>query len=226
MNWRLHHRAETVSTNLDARQGLPGDVFTADFQTAGRGRLDHKWLSPPGENLMMSVVLPVEGLAPDHVSTLPLVVGLSVAETLGGRIKWPNDVLVDGRKLAGILCERHGDRVVAGIGVNVGQRTFSPEIAARATSLAVLGREMPVSVVRDRILAALGRNFPFWRDHGFGAVHPLVAALDELKGRPVSVRQADDDATPVSGICGGIRPDGTLDVAGVPVYAGEAHVAF
>ena len=78
MTWRIHHRDVTASTNLDARAGFPGDVFTADEQTAGRGRLDHAWHSAPGANLMFSAVLDVSGLAPDAVATLPLVVGLAV----------------------------------------------------------------------------------------------------------------------------------------------------
>ena len=79
---RIHHKAETASTNLDARSGHHGDVFTADYQTAGRGRLDHKWESPPKTNLMMSAVLSVEGLAPEKVATLPLVVGLAVIKAV------------------------------------------------------------------------------------------------------------------------------------------------
>ena len=157
MTWQIHHKDETESTNLDARAGRHGDVFTADYQTAGRGRLDHKWLSPPGANLMMSAVLSVEGLSPEQVATLPLVVGLAVAKavrrlfvngqdvgrkTEDVKLKWPNDVLVGGKKLAGILCERNGDNVIAGIGINVGQTEFPPEIADRATSLALLSADV------------------------------------------------------------------------------------
>ena len=253
--WRIHHRAETASTNLDARAGTHGDVFTADFQTAGRGRLDHKWLSPPGTNLMMSVVLSVEGLSPEQVSTLPLVAGLAVAEGLspfvarglspsarglsplverglspsaggGALLKWPNDVLVGGRKLAGILCERQGDLVVVGIGVNVGQRDFPSELAGRATSLATLGAgDIPAcSSVRDAILSKLGELYSLWRANGFAAVYPQIVAIDCLRGRELSVRQTDDDARPATGVCGGILPDGSLDVGGVRIYAGEAHV--
>ena len=246
--WRIHHRSETVSTNLDARAGTHGDVFTADFQTAGRGRLDHKWLSPPGTNLMMSVVLSVEDLAPEQVSTLPLVAGLAVAEGLSPfvarglspfarglspaerglspRLKWPNDVLVGGRKLSGILCERQGDLVVVGIGVNVGQVDFPAELAGRATSLAILGAgDIPAcSSVRDAILSKLDELYSLWRANGFVAVYPQIVAIDCLRGRELSVRQTDDDARPVTGVCGGILPDGSLDVGGVRIYAGEAHV--
>ena len=238
MNWRIHHRAETVSTNLDARAGAPGDVYTADYQTAGRGRLDHKWLSPPGTNLMMSVVLSVGGLSPEQVATLPLVIGLAVARAVSAawqdeascqvRLKWPNDVLANGRKLAGILCERQGDRVIAGIGVNVGQTTFDPEIAGKATSLLVLigssGVCPPVDEVREAVLDQIGALYELWLREGFRSVYPQIVALDCLRGQTLSVLQTDDDVEPVSGLCVGIQPDGSLAVGGRPIYAGEAHI--
>lgn len=238
MNWRIHHKEETASTNLDARDGSHGDVFTADYQTAGRGRLDHRWLSPPGTNLMMSVVLSVEGLSPEHVSTIPLVAGLSVAKALDRtvaeisscQLKWPNDVLIEGRKIAGILCERNGDNVIAGIGVNVGQTEFDKEIADRATSLALAASDnvsrlpSPVLSVRAAILDELDTWYSLWRSGGFAAVYPEIAAIDFLKGREITVRQTDDDSSPIVGISNGIMPDGSIDVGGVRVYAGEAHV--
>ncbi len=302
MRWRIFHREVTESTNLDARGGVPGDVFTADFQTAGRGRLDHRWLSAPGENLAMSAVLDVggqspqkrglspdnRGLYPEEIATLPLVVGLAVAEALAPFavptrlwLKWPNDVLADGgRKLAGILCERHGDSVIAGIGINVNQAKISPEIEKRAISLVLLRGQSPnngglspvarpnngglspvgngglspvgngglspenkglspenkglspcdgrrgrieVASVRDAVLATLSERVALWRRQGFAAIHPFVATLDCLKGREVSVAQTDCDGSPVSGLCGGIAPDGSLIVAGRRIYAGEAR---
>ena len=234
MTFRIHHRDVTESTNLDAREGVHGDVFTADEQTAGRGRLDHRWLSPPGANLMLSAVLDVADLPPEQIVTLPLAVGLAVhaciARFLPDRpiaLKWPNDVYVSGLKIAGILCERHGDFVVAGIGVNVNQTVFAPEIAARATSLVVAGGpSAPIEVgrVRDVLLEELGSVYDRWRVAGFAALHPRYAAVDWLKGRFIAVRQTDDDAAPLEGVCEGVQSDGTLLVGGVPVYAGEAHV--
>ena len=226
--WRLHRQETTVSTNLDARTGEPGDVFAADFQTAGRGRLGHVWCSPAKANLLMSAVLSTADRPPEEVATLPLVVGLAVVRAVtrfldaGARrerplLKWPNDVLVGGRKLAGILCERHGDRIVAGIGVNVHEQEFPPEIAARA---AFLGAGT-VDEVRERVLDELGMLYETWRMRGFASVHPEIAAVDALKGRYVTVRQTDDDREPVAGVSAGIRPDGSLDVAGRAVYAGE-----
>ena len=231
MTWTIHHKAVTESTNLDARSGKPGDVFTADEQTAGRGRLDHAWLSPPGKNLMLSVVLDVSGIASAEVATLPLVVGLAAATATSllllrqTWIKWPNDVLIYQRKLAGILCERHGDNVIAGVGINVNQKVFAPEIALRATSLLQIdGQERPLEMVQRAFLKTLEPFYENWRQNGFAAIYPLVAACDALKGKQISVLQTDADPTPVSGLCGGIQPDGTLLVGDVPVFAGEAHV--
>lgn len=239
INWKIHHKAKTVSTNLDAREGRPGDVFTADYQTAGRGRLDHKWLSPPRTNLMMSVVMSVEGLSPECVATLPLVVGLAVSKGLSPfargltpRLKWPNDVLIEGRKVAGILCERVGDRVIAGIGVNVKKQVFAEEIADKATSLGNLEGTVSISegvsptipAVREAVLMALAKAYDLWRIGGFAVIYPEVRAIDVLRGQSLSVRQSDDDSQPVRGICGGINEDGSLTVGRVKIYAGEAHV--
>ena len=230
-DWTVHHKAVTESTNLDARDGKPGDVFTADEQTAGRGRLDHTWISEPGKNLMASVVLDVGGIAPQEVATLPLVVGLAAATATSllllrqTWIKWPNDVLIYGRKLAGILCERHGDNVIAGVGINVNQKVFAPEIALRATSLYQIDNtERPLEMVLRAFLKTLAPFYDSWRQDGFAAIHPLVTTCDALKGKRVSVRQTDTDDAPISGLCGGIQRDGTLLVGDTPVFAGEAHV--
>ena len=225
--WTIHSKRATESTNLDARAGRHREVFTADYQTAGRGRLDHKWQSPPGTNLMMSVVLSVAELEPERVATLPLVAGLAVAKALPAdcRLKWPNDVVIDGRKIAGILCERVGDNVIVGVGVNVRQREWPDDLVGRATSLLQeTGREFKIAQVRNAVLGQLGKWYGIWREGGFAAVHPEIAAIDVLRGRAVAVRQADNDPVPVAGVSAGIMSDGSLDVSGVKVYAGEAHV--
>jgi len=234
MKWRIIHKSVTASTNADAHHGKPGDVFTTDFQTAGRGRLDHVWKSCAGKNLMMSAVVDVSGLEPERVATFPLVVGLSVCEavermgqSLQLLLKWPNDVLVGGRKLAGILCERFGDSVIAGVGVNVGEREFPSDIADRATSLSLLlpaGAVPAVDEVRDAVLERLAANLPAWRERGLAAHLPRLAARDCLAGREIAVLRTDGDAEPARGACGGIAEDGSLIVAGERIYAGEAHV--
>lgn len=224
MKFKIHRLKVTDSTNRDAASAAAGEVFVAEEQTAGRGRLDHRWLSAPGENLLMSAVFDVADLPVAEVATFPLVVGLAVREVTGGQIKWPNDVLVNGRKIAGILCERHGDRIVAGIGINVRQRVFAPEIAARTTSLALEGLELSPDEVLNRVLVSLEQYYDIWRADGFASLLPRLEDVDALKGRRVSVRRTDDDDLPAEGLCGGIAEDGSLLVAGERIYAGEAHV--
>lgn len=228
MRWHIIHKAETESTNDDARGGAPWDVYTADWQSAGRGRLDHKWHSRSGENLIMSAVLDVAGLDPAHVATLPLAVGLAVcraAKRLGAasaKIKWPNDILCGEKKLSGILCELNGACAVAGIGMNVASVEFPPEIAGAATSLVLeTGTALSVADARDAVLDELAAIYPVWRRDGFSALHAEISSLDAMRGLDVCVMRTDDDAECVSGVCGGIAPDGTLDVAGEAIWAGS-----
>ena len=229
----IHRLDVTDSTNIAARAGRPGDVFTAERQLAGRGRLDHTWHSAPGANLTFSVVLAASERPPEEVATVPLVVGLATLKALAvllprevkAALKWPNDVLADGRKIAGILCERHGDNIIAGVGVNVNETDFPAEIATRATSLAALaGRQFDRDDVLERLIASIEHWRNRWFSDGFAALHGEFAPFDWLKGRVVSVWQTDSDPAPLKGICGGIAPDGTLDIGGTRVYAGEAHV--
>src|SRR4051794_29509047 len=133
---RLHHRS-IGSTNLRAREladaGAPhGTLVTASEQTAGRGRQGRGWVTPPGTAIAASLVLR------DYDALLPLRAGLAVADVTGpqARVKWPNDVWLDGRKVAGILVEARGWAVL-GIGVNVAldPATLPPDVAEVAGSL-------------------------------------------------------------------------------------------
>lgn len=142
----VFHLTETESTMQDARilagQGYPsGTVAYADFQNAGRGRVEGRtWVSPPKESLLCTVLI---HSAPPPGFTLR--VGLAVARSLDAflpadrktRIKWPNDVLVGGKKIAGILCENDGSVLYVGTGINIGQDSFPADISAKATSLAL-----------------------------------------------------------------------------------------
>lgn len=229
INWRVFQIEETPSTNILAKGGRPGDVFCADFQTAGRGRLDHKWLSTKGKNLMMSVVLDVSGNDPHEVATFPLVVGLAVITALKRyaldlKLKWPNDILASDKKLAGILCERNNDSLIAGIGVNILERSFPAEIAARATSLAILGAKTAICDVRDSILEEISRYYEMWSKDGFRSLWKHFVAIDYLKGREVQIFEQDDALPAAAGICSGIQENGTLLVNNVQIWAGEAHV--
>jgi BirA family transcriptional regulator, biotin operon repressor / biotin---[acetyl-CoA-carboxylase] ligase len=161
--------AETGSTNKDllaaARRGAPeGVVLAAEVQTAGRGRLGRSWVSLPGTALTFSVLLrPVAAPAAGR-GWVPLLTGIAVASALraeagvDARLKWPNDVLVNGAKLAGILAEQAGDAIVIGAGVNIcaGRRDLP---SASATSLALLGARC---TDRQVLLVALLGQLESW----------------------------------------------------------------
>lgn len=226
IKWKIHHKKESVSTNLDALAGKSGDVFTADYQSAGRGRLDHKWESVKGENLMMSAVVAREEASPEKVATLPLVAGVAIAEALkvDSSLKWPNDVWYKNKKLAGVLCERRGDNVIIGIGLNV--NAYPIALKDRSTSLKeILGERQSVIEIRDAILASLSSFYQAWLIRGFDEhLRAIIAKRDYLRGKTVSVRQTDDDSEPIEGVCEGIAEDGSLLVGGERIYAGEAHI--
>jgi BirA family biotin operon repressor/biotin-[acetyl-CoA-carboxylase] ligase len=152
--------AETGSTNADLLQaieaGAPdGTVLVTDHQTAGRGRLDRHWDAPPGANLLVSILF---RSVPEPPIALTRRVGIAAVDAVAAltgrdaRLKWPNDVLLDGRKLAGILAQRSpGGPVVVGLGLNVG---WAPEGAA------ALGPEVRPVAVLTEVLAALDRAAP------------------------------------------------------------------
>jgi BirA family transcriptional regulator, biotin operon repressor / biotin---[acetyl-CoA-carboxylase] ligase len=180
---RLHLRS-TTSTNDRARAlaeaGAPhGALVTAGEQSAGRGRQGRSWSAPPGQALLLSLVLRA---AP---TLLPLAAALAVAEVAGpeARIKWPNDVLLDGRKVAGILAEGrpHEGWVVLGIGLNVALRVDDLAPALRATA-GTLGLEhADLEPTLDRLLAALARALDL-RD---GELLDAYRRRDALRGREV-----------------------------------------
>ncbi len=160
--WReIRVVAATGSTNADllkaAAAGAPeGAVLAAEAQTAGRGRMGRSWLSPPRAALIFSVLLRPAGVPANRRGWVPLLTGVAAVSALrrvasvDAALKWPNDVLVRHKKLAGILVEQSGDAVVAGIGINVSAVPPVPAGTA-ATSLEAEGSAVP----RDRLLAAV-----------------------------------------------------------------------
>jgi BirA family biotin operon repressor/biotin-[acetyl-CoA-carboxylase] ligase len=139
-----------------AREGaLEGVVAVADEQTAGRGRLGRTWVAPPGASLLVSTLLR-PALPPESLALVTMAAGLAciaAVHTLGGvegRLKWPNDVVVDDRKLAGILAEKEGDAVVVGMGCNVHWEEFPDDLAAIATACNLCG-DRPIT--REALLA-------------------------------------------------------------------------
>jgi BirA family biotin operon repressor/biotin-[acetyl-CoA-carboxylase] ligase len=212
--------AETASTNDDAllaaRSGAPhGATFVADHQSAGRGRRGRKWLADPGQALLVSVVLRLE-LEPSALGLLPLSVGLAVREAIADllpdwiapttKVKWPNDVWVGGKKIAGVLAEgrldAHHPAVVAGIGINLGAVELAPDLRGSATSFALLG----VAVTRERVLAGvlscLERRL-LHLSHDRGEIASELRRHDALFGHGVNV-----DGT--SGTAAGIDHAGRL----------------
>ncbi len=198
------HHPEIASTNdraLEwARAGAPhGALVSADLQLAGRGRRGRAWSSAPGEGLTFSVIVRpgALGLA-EGFGALALAVGVGLREALaphlpGLALKWPNDLLHGGKKLAGILCEGRwqagrAEVLVIGVGVNVRQRALQPELEGRATSLALagappLGRAPLLAALLASIEAALG---DFARG-GFAAIRPRYEPHSALHGREVMV---------------------------------------
>lgn len=152
-----------------AREGAAhGTLVLADTQTAGRGRRGRGWISPAGEGIFMSLILRPD-MPPDQVAKLSLLTALATANAiamvtgLDARIKWPNDIVVKGRKVCGMLLEMDAtaDRVesiVAGVGINVHQAQFDSEIAHSASSLDLLaGRRISRSAVVRAFLEAFER---------------------------------------------------------------------
>lgn len=222
----------TGSTNAvlatRARTGTAamGAVLTTDDQRAGRGRRDRRWTTPPRSSIAVSVLLQPGQVPRSAWSWLPLVVGVGVVDALvrvaglDARLKWPNDVLVDGRKVCGVLAEvvetPSGAAVVVGIGVNVSQSVdelADATVAATATSLALAGA---ATTDRDTLLRAIlrsvGLRYDAWleadgsprRSHIGAAYRERCSTI----GRDVRVELPDQTA--LVGAAEGVDDDGRL----------------
>ncbi|MEA2437617.1 MAG: BirA family transcriptional regulator [Thermoleophilaceae bacterium] len=219
----VHHRL-TDSTNARARElaigGAPhGTLVTADEQSAGRGRQGRSWSAAPGEALLMSLL--VRGVRP----LLPLAAAVAVCDALApleASIKWPNDVWIERRKVAGILLEGRPQEgwAVLGIGLNVRTREFPPELRDGATSLALAGGDATVPAVRQALIQELDG----WIEAEDDEVLAAWRARDALRGE--YIRWATGEGT-----AAGISDSGALLVdtsAGgrVELDAGEVHLTL
>lgn len=164
--WQVRRFAEIDSTNRylldEARVGAgAGLVVVADHQTAGRGRFDRRWVAPPGSSLLVSVLLrPVAASvdAQSAVMAAALALAGAVEEVAGlaPALKWPNDLVVGERKLAGLLAERQGDALVVGLGCNVSWESFPGDLALSATACNLeVGRPVDRDALLDEFLARL-----------------------------------------------------------------------
>lgn len=228
--WTLVALDSVGSTNDEAARladagAAEGTVVWAREQTGGRGRRGRHWASPVG-NLYSSTVLRPDCAAP-RATELGFVAALAVADIVPAgrevRVKWPNDVMVDGGKVAGILLESSiaqgglVEHVVAGIGVNVG---FAPQVAEMRYPGAAIGGAVEVAL--EQLTEALAKRLAEWRCHGFGTVRAAWLAKAGPLGVDVDVRLGDEL---VRGRFAGMDREGALllDTANGPrkIISGE-----
>jgi len=215
--WIVQWVDETGSTNADllaaARAGAPaGTALAADHQTAGRGRLGRRWQAPPGSSLLVSLLFHADG--PEGLHRFTQAVGLAAVDAcravarVEATLKWPNDVLVGPRKLAGILAETapisRGIAVVVGIGMNVTWPRAIPDDLAE--TMTALNLERGEAVDREAVLAAMltALDATDW-----AVLHDDYRAALSTLGRHVRVEQVGDV---VEGVAVDVRPDGRLVV--------------
>ena len=242
----LHYFNVTGSTNIDAKryaeEGEPhGTTVVANMQSAGRGRRGRLWQSPAGSAIYMTIMLKPQ-FVPDKASMLTLVMALSVADAivevtgLSAGIKWPNDIVVNKKKVCGILTEMNAELdyiqyVVIGVGINVNNNSpeeFPEEIRKTATSLKIeSGMQISRAALLERVLAYFEKNYNiFTQSLDLSA---LMEAYDaRLLNLNAEVRVLDPKGE-YTGIARGINPAGELLVEKengevVPVYAGEVSV--
>ncbi|MEJ0063669.1 MAG: biotin--[acetyl-CoA-carboxylase] ligase [Alphaproteobacteria bacterium] len=205
LSFRITHKPTTGSTNDDvlasAESGeAEGLVITAATQTGGRGRRGRSWFSPPG-NLYASLLLRPDGTI--DAGLYNFVASLAIAAALRRyldparvRLKWPNDVLVDGAKISGIILESAGTALVVGFGVNIAAHPDPAETRYPATSLAALGFDparMTPAVVLDTILEEFSRYHGMLHAEGFSILHDAWMAQATGIGENMVVKMPDRD---------------------------------
>jgi BirA family biotin operon repressor/biotin-[acetyl-CoA-carboxylase] ligase len=207
------YAARCDSTQTALEEQPEGAVAVCEEQTAGRGRLGRPWTAPRGAAVLCSIVL--EPPAEREPAQLTLVAGLAAAEAveralnLSAQIKWPNDVMVNRRKVAGAIAEASGDgRVIVGIGLNVNQAPGELPADARvapASLYTIDGTRRERAPLLADLIATLEHLYGRWREGGLDALYEGLGARDFLRGRRVFV-----NGTAGTGIA--IRRDGRLEV--------------
>ena len=205
-------QCETTQRMLDSAQP-EGAVAVCEEQLAGRGRMGRRWEAPAGSSVLFSMLLrPPPERRP---AELTLVAGVGVAVVveratgLAAQIKWPNDVMLDRRKVAGGIAELKDGAVVLGIGLNVNQRPgeLPAETRTAAGSLrSVTGREYDRAPILAELLLELEHRYDTWRDGGLDSLYEDLGARDFLRGRRVTVDG-------VAGTAQMITRDGRLEIA-------------
>ncbi|MHB8324537.1 MAG: biotin--[acetyl-CoA-carboxylase] ligase [Candidatus Dormibacteria bacterium] len=238
--YRVRCEARVASTQdlvlAAARAGAPeGLVITADHQTLGRGRAGRRWTDSPGTSLMFSVLWRPAGPS-TRWGTLALTAGLAVAEGIeaaGGPpmvLKWPNDCLTSGRKLAGILVESGfaggPPAAVVGVGCNVAWADVEPGLVEGATALDLEGTPIPITALAAAVLASLHRRYREWIEGGFDPMLAAWVGRCQWLGELVAVNLPGG---PVEGELLGVAPNGALrlrrDGLEIEVPAGDVSPA-
>jgi BirA family transcriptional regulator, biotin operon repressor / biotin---[acetyl-CoA-carboxylase] ligase len=234
--------AQTGSTNADllaeaARAAPEGVVLAAEAQSAGRGRMGRSWVSPPGAALTFSVLLRPAQVPPARWGWVPLLAGVAVARSLQAEarveagLKWPNDVLADSAKLAGILAEQYGGAIVVGAGINVSADRDELPVSG-ATSLALRGAScLDRGRLLARLLTELERWYLAWTgelgDADASGLRAEYRGLCQTLGRQVRVTMPGGRV--VTGVAADVDTEGRLVVRTAdglaPVSAGDVvHV--
>jgi len=195
-----------------------GTVVIAEKQTAGRGRLGRLWQANPNENLTFSIVLRPK-LSAEAVNLIPLYVAVGVARAvehvtkLSVDCKWPNDLLVNGKKFAGILIEgsfkqNAVESVIVGIGINVNQQSFSPDLQSKATSLRLeTNTEIDRRALLSETLASLEELYKTINSNEIQSIITLWLSRSTMINKPISVSQ---EGNVISGIVKGLSKEGAL----------------
>ena len=212
----IHHHDRIGSTSDEARRlaaegAAHGTVVHADEQAAGRGRFGRTWFSPPG-NLYLSILLRLV-LPPARTTELSFLAALAVADTVDAllpkhvrsTLKWPNDVLVEGGKIAGILVEQTGDARIIGIGLNVLDAPRA--VPYKTATLVGAGGLATVDGARDILLERLAAHLDAWTQHGFETIRAAWLA----RAHPVgTVLRVNIEGQLEEGVFSGLAADGTL----------------
>ncbi len=207
--WSVHAVEQIDSTQSALKSSSPkhGDVIVAEYQSAGRGRLDRTFEAQPGSALLFSAYIEPRRHR-DEWGFIPLLVGLSVAEVLGIEFytKWPNDILSDGGKVGGILCEVHGDGIVIGIGLNVSMTEQELPVPTASSILLTVGRAPDRNELLTAILKEIAFNLAEW-ESGEDLIDDYLDSSATM-GKRVSVQLPD--GRKIEGVAAGISNNGEL----------------
>jgi len=207
--WSVHAVEQIDSTQSALKSSSPkhGDVIIAEYQSAGRGRLDRSFEAHPRTALLFSAYIEPRRHR-DEWGFIPLLVGLSVAEVLGIEFytKWPNDILSDGGKVGGILCEVHGDGIVIGIGLNVSMTEEELPVPTASSILLTVGSAPDRNALLPAILKEIAFNIAEW-ESGEDLTDDYLDSSATM-GKRVSVQLPD--GRKIEGVAAGISNNGEL----------------